>query len=313
MLKNILRSYGDKIARQAAEYMLNDDRFAALCREVVQLKGNAGGAPIYDKIADINATLDKTPHYVQQDTQIVIYGDGLTQYVPAMYPRLVREYVHMGLWNAEKLERAILNQYVMNGDCAIDVGAGSGFLSQTMAQLAGARGKVHAFEANPELAESLRLSTLANGFEDRIHIEGKAVFARAGRIPYYGIHNTLSQSVLPFKGAAALQGEIACVALDDCFEAGSAINFVRINAGGAEEEVLAGMQRILQENLHIRLMLCLNMKLYELTGRTVSTLVSSLEAMKFVMAEAGAGGALKPVDYKMLNSTSKIILMALRG
>jgi len=69
------------------------------------------------------------------------------------------------MWLTEALEAT-----VRPGMVAIDIGANLGYFSLLMAERVGSHGRVHAFEANPAMADLLRGSAIENGLANRVAI-----------------------------------------------------------------------------------------------------------------------------------------------
>jgi FkbM family methyltransferase len=133
----------------------------------------------------------------------------------------------------------------------IDVGANFGYYSILFGALVEANGRVYAVEPNPAVATKLRRSIDLNGFTSRTTI----VEAAAGRIkeaevilyaPYGEPKNARivgsPDLVSPELGTLY---KIPQVRLDDVASGATCVDFVKIDAEGAEEGVIAGMQQIL--------------------------------------------------------------------
>lgn len=137
---------------------------------------------------------------------------------------------------------------VRPGMTTVDVGANYGYYTLLMADLVGPSGAVYAVEPNPDVATLLRRSVLLNGFYHRTTI--CEVGAGAGP----GSATLLVPEGEPKNGAliagewagAGAQYEVAVAALDDLIPADRAIDFIKIDAEGGEEAIIAGMSRIFE-------------------------------------------------------------------
>ena len=82
----------------------------------------------------------------------------------------------------EWAETAIVGQVLRAGSVAIDVGANIGYYTALLQLLVGARGAVHAFEANPLTAALLRLTLKENGWP-QVTVNNVALGDTASTIP----------------------------------------------------------------------------------------------------------------------------------
>jgi FkbM family methyltransferase len=150
---------------------------------------------------------------------------------------------------------------VHRGEVALDVGAGYGYYAPLLADLVGPDGVVHAFEANPRLAQLLRETVALNGLGGRIIPHEVAVGREAGepamlRAP---IADPATGSVLfgagnvPEPEPGLLAVPVPQFPLDRL--ADRPVHFAKIDVTGAEGAVWAGMQKLLERNPQIRLLL----------------------------------------------------------
>ncbi|KGD99386.1 FkbM family methyltransferase [Rhizobium sp. YS-1r] len=137
---------------------------------------------------------------------------------------------------------------VKRGMTAVDVGANFGYYSVLLAELAGEDGWLISVEPNPHAADMLSRSIEINGFSGRTRIERAALgrFAE-GWAPLYVPHNEPKNALIVSEGftTGAEQGKIVRVPLTTLDRVGSAssrIDFIKIDAEGAEEGIFEGMQ-----------------------------------------------------------------------
>lgn len=139
--------------------------------------------------------------------------------------------------------------FIRPGMAAIDVGANLGYYSLMLADLVGPTGAVHAFEPNPPIAERLRRTLDLNGFWGA-HVHGCALWdceedqvelvVPAGRPLNAHIAHNSRRAV----AGAAPRLRVATRRLDG-FELPS-VDFVKIDAEGAEEQIWMGMSGLLE-------------------------------------------------------------------
>ena len=80
--------------------------------------------------------------------------------------------------------RDVFKRLVRPGDTVLDMGANYGMYSLLSCGLAGPSGQVHAFEANPDLAELMRESAKINGF-DNLTVHAAALSDHEGKANLY--------------------------------------------------------------------------------------------------------------------------------
>jgi FkbM family methyltransferase len=149
--------------------------------------------------------------------------------------------------------QAVLQRVVRPGMSVYDIGANIGFFSLLAAKLAGANGRVVAFEADPEIAQRLRENVGRNSGAV-IRVEAKAVWSSAGEVsfaradvlesPDRGLGHVTEAQHAQDKAATI---RIPAVALDEYAAASGAPDFIKCDVEGAETEVFRGAQRLLEE------------------------------------------------------------------
>jgi FkbM family methyltransferase len=136
---------------------------------------------------------------------------------------------------------------VRPGMAAIDVGANVGYYTILLAALVGEEGHVHAIEPAPAAAAMLRRSLALNGFEDRTTVVEAAAGACEGgsALLYVPDREPKNASIIAAPDRAGLRGgtlhEVAAARIDALLAPAPRIDFVKIDAEGAEEAVIAGM------------------------------------------------------------------------
>lgn len=136
---------------------------------------------------------------------------------------------------------------VKRGMTAIDVGANFGYYSLLLAELVGAKGELIAVEPNPHAADFLRRSIELNGLLGRTRIERLALGATVSGeaslyIPHGEPKNALivSETFQPHAQDGAVV-KVPVTTLDRLGSACSRVDFIKIDAEGAEQVILEGM------------------------------------------------------------------------
>ena len=131
------------------------------------------------------------------------------------------------------------------GTTVVDVGANFGYYTLVMADLVGPTGKVLAFEPNPFVAAALRKTMSVNGFGQTADIVEAAVSDGTRRSlafivppgePKNGYLTDIDPASRPDAFAVPVQS------LDDHLASHSRIDFLKIDAEGAEEAIIRGMR-----------------------------------------------------------------------
>ena len=130
-----------------------------------------------------------------------------------------------------------------------DVGANIGFFSLLGARIVGPFGRVVCFEADPEVAERLRMNLAHNGFEQATVVQS-AVWSEPTTVFFARVDTRVS----PDRGLGhvAVHGDSAdtiavdAVALDDLVGSERPPDFIKCDVEGAEAAVFAGAEILLR-------------------------------------------------------------------
>ncbi|TIX87008.1 FkbM family methyltransferase [Rhizobium sp. P44RR-XXIV] len=143
---------------------------------------------------------------------------------------------------------------VKRGMTAIDVGANFGYYSVLLAELVGAKGQVVAVEPNPHAADFLRRSAELNGMIGRTRIEGLALGRNAsGDAPLYVPHNEPKNALIVLEGFVPRVEDgsvirVPVTTLDRLSASCERVDFIKIDAEGAEEFIFEGMSETISRH-----------------------------------------------------------------
>lgn len=142
-----------------------------------------------------------------------------------------------------------LQRHLRPGMTFYDIGANIGFFSLLAARLIGPKGRVVAFEADPEVAQRLRSHVERNQFFT-ISIEQRAVWSKTGAVPFMRTDPATSPDrglghVVANSSAVTIQVQAVC--LDDFCQTARPPDFLKCDVEGAEVEVFDGARRLLRE------------------------------------------------------------------
>ena len=132
----------------------------------------------------------------------------------------------------------------------VDVGANIGYYTVLLASLVGPHGRVTACEPDPGNAALLRRSVAENGF-GHVRVVEAAVTDAEGRATlhqdtaWHGVHSLARENTVnPGDGRV----EVATVSLDSLMrDATDDVDFVKIDAQGAEADIVRGARRLLNQ------------------------------------------------------------------
>jgi len=150
-----------------------------------------------------------------------------------------------------------IESYLRPGMRVLEVGSNCGWYTLLIADKIGPEGKLIAFEANPDMARMAFDSAAINGFENRVKIHnlavsdtnGEATFRILSRFLGASTLGTIGQGFLDYLHEDLTEITVKTVALDDFLQGGDrTIDLMKIDAEGAEPLVFQGMQKLLQEN-----------------------------------------------------------------
>jgi FkbM family methyltransferase len=176
----------------------------------------------------------------------------LTYLFPADDRLLMPQFVVTGEYEPATTEY-LLRMLEPEGVC-LDVGANVGYYTCLMSRLCW-RGRVVAFEADPEVHELLRDNVAINWCEQVAEPRNQAVADRSGSLTLYRrVGRSGNTSIIEVPEAdRAVYGEpdsvpfeVDCVSVDDVTAELSRLDVVKIDVEGAESLVLRGMRETVQ-------------------------------------------------------------------
>jgi len=188
-----------------------------------------------------------------------------------------RYYIH-GINPREPISKLFL-AILKPGDCVIDIGANVGYFTILGSMLTGPKGTVHAFEASPDTAEHLKITTRNPNKNIKIH--PVAVSDHRGHIEFScgPSSRTGISSIRSLGSREAKRISVPCITLDEYFGDLQQVKLIKIDVEGAEMMALRGMKQLL-ERTHPYVIL-------ELTDKFLRDLGSCAEELLIYMENAG--------------------------
>lgn len=156
-----------------------------------------------------------------------------------------------GVW--EKTQTEQLLELLSPGDTFVDIGANIGYYTVLAAQKVGPKGRVFAFEPDPESFALLQHNVERNGLS-QVVVENKAAGAEEGKLELFLSTANRGDHRIYDPGGGRSSVEVAVVRLDDYFaKAGGPIHAMKIDTRGAECAILAGMGALLEGHAELAL------------------------------------------------------------
>ncbi len=196
----------------------------------------------------------------------------------------------------------VFQSEVKPGMKVVDIGANLGYYSVLAAQAIGPKGHLTCFEANPQLADIVFHNLHLNGFVERSTVENKAVFSETTELELQVFQNYLGSSSLWADTAHAQQFhdklepvKVEGVSLDDYFPAGTAVDFMKIDAEGAEPHILQGAERLLNDSPSVSILMEFAPPMLRASFGSVEGFYQSLKSKGFEIYEIRPDSSLVPL------------------
>jgi FkbM family methyltransferase len=183
----------------------------------------------------------------------------------------------------EEVEARLVQRLVSPGARVFDVGANIGYYATLFAQLAGEKGRVHAFEPAPSTHAQLAANVERNGPKN-VTLNQAAVSDAAGEMNLYlNRESALTSLGQTGRGKTVGTASVKVVTLDTyAAERGiTAIDFLKIDVEGYEPKVLAGARELLQRSTGVVVMCELAAKNFRPLGFSVAETIGFMHSLGF--------------------------------
>jgi FkbM family methyltransferase len=216
-------------------------------RERVTSLGSAGAAPLEARIAALEEAVRRL---AAAPTRVVPLGDrvlalthwGRKIFLDASDIGITPHIALTGEWERET--EAVIRSLLRPGDTVIEVGANMGYHSLAIADAIGPTGRLHAFEANPDIARMLDATIQLNGLTGIVTLHAKAALAHRGEVEF-AVHpqhcGSAHLAVPQDQPMYSRRAKVTAVPLDEEMGADFApLAMLRMDAEGSEPLVLRG-------------------------------------------------------------------------
>ncbi|HHW4678544.1 MAG TPA: FkbM family methyltransferase [Xylella sp.] len=193
----------------------------------------------------------------------------------------------------ERGTRVLIQKYLRPGDVYVDVGANVGMHTLAAARAMQGQGKIIAFEPFEPTMRMLEKSIWMNGFSSMAEIHQAAVSNTIGHQQLFigatsGHHSLFALESSPNNAQGPV--EVPLVRLDGVITSGQRIDLMKIDAEGAELEVIRGGASLITSNPDIALIVEFGPSHLRRTGRTPSQWFKSFSQLG--------------LDYRVINNES---------
>jgi FkbM family methyltransferase len=194
--------------------------------------------------------------YLGNDRLLVSTNWGGKLFMSASDLSLTPEVLHDG--NYDEPFTRFLMRTLARGHVVFDIGANVGLFTLLMARLVGPAGRVVAYEAAPDNIALLRDTIAMNYLSAWVDVVPRAAAAEAGNLTFYATTRFLGNgSTLPHDESyardyavdAERRLEVPGEPLDVHVGRFPAINLVKIDVEGGEEQVFAGMEGLISSGV----------------------------------------------------------------
>jgi FkbM family methyltransferase len=234
---------------------------------------------IRTQVAELAARLDRRVMVACGPDEVLVRSDvGYVLCAPRDYALVT------GLLEGE-LERGtrlLIPKLLGPGDVFIDVGANIGLHTLAAARAMQGVGRIVAFEPCEPTMRLLEKTVGLNGFSGIVDIRHAAVSSRSDRqqllLEATSDHDGLSSVSRPADTHRA-PVDVCCVTLDEFTASNPVVTLIRIDAHGAELDVLGGSGSLIRQNEDVALMVKFGPALVRRAGHTTRDWLSRFEAL----------------------------------
>jgi FkbM family methyltransferase len=156
-----------------------------------------------------------------------------------------------GVWEKEQIE--LLEQIIRPGFHIVEWGSNYGAHTLFMAEKVGPRGKVFAFEANPNVYRYLEQSIALNHLNDRIVLFKKGVSNHTGTTILSYTSENIGGGGIGGTGEHTVTIDTVCT--DNVLPADTRCDILKMDIEGHEWKAIQGAQRLFQDNPNMIVMM----------------------------------------------------------
>lgn len=260
-------------------------------------------------------------NYSTRTSIVLMTRRGLKMIVPAEDLSIVPELVLHGTY--EEPELKFLERVLRGGDFVIDVGCNIGIHSLVAAKCVGSFGRVFSIDPNPKVIGYLEQSLLMNWMHERVKVLNLACGSMSGEVSLSipsgrlgGASIAKNQPTLsPSSTETNVIETLSSVkqsTLDEIFPVAIEFKVLKIDAEGAESDVLRGAEKLLKQQSFAYIMVEVAP---EVAGTSIHDLIRDLKRLcgfGYQPYALTSRGHLVPRDLDILPKAGKINLVLQR-
>jgi FkbM family methyltransferase len=191
--------------------------------------------------------------YLKPAGVIMIDVEGSKMYVDSQDIGLTPYLLEWGIY--EKYETELFKRLVKNGMVVVDIGANVGYYTLLASRLVGDKGRVFAFEPEPNNYDLLCKNIKVNKCRNVVPIR-KAVFSSSGKIELFLDKNNLGAHSLSERNVnKPISIMVEATSLDDYFRNAPKIDVMKLDVQGSEMHVLEGMVNTMYHNDELQMIM----------------------------------------------------------
>ncbi len=233
----------------------------------------------------LQTLISRKPSYISNGKFVLFSCPFMELVIPSEDAGLIAYIEKHGAEFIEPGTRQVIKRSLKPGDVAVDIGANLGIHTVTMGYAVGESGQVFAFEPTPNVVAALKYTLLLSGLR-HVQIVAKAVLDESKPVKLYSFNHSPENSVFPafdVDPKSVFSIEVPAVSLDSFFAPGSRVDFVKIDVEGAEPLVYQGMQRVIEENPQIKIVMEMSPSHFLRAGTNFKTFFDTLTQQGFIV------------------------------
>ena len=214
--------------------------------------------------------------YLKPDFLII---DRHKLYIDKKDTAVSQELLLSGTW--EEFETNLFKNNIKPDDIVIDIGAHIGYYTLIAARLVGQKGKVYAFEPNPDTFQILKRNVKENGYKNVVLIN-KAISDKDSEAKLFlNKSNTGDHRLYDSKDNRKFV-DVSTISLDSYFrDKNKKINLIKMDIQGSEVKAFKGGLKTIRKNKYIKIITEIWPMGISLAGNTISQYLDMLANENF--------------------------------
>jgi FkbM family methyltransferase len=205
----------------------------------------------------------------------------------------------------EPLETALFKKELKAGQTVLDIGANIGYYTLIAARIVGPKGKVYAFEPDPDNFALLKKNVEANGYTNVVLVN-RAVSDKTRTARLFLNPSNRGDHRLYDSNDGRPSIAVQTIRLDDFFKKlDKKIHFIKMDIQGSEASALNGMKGLIRQNTPLRLVTEFSPGSLKLNGQDPRKYLKTLGQCGFQLREISEkDGLLRQANLRHLLALS---------